>query len=86
MEKRSQALKTLYLDKVVGILSEGKFVELKQSFLEEKCLLERRLRVISEELAERERPEQQDDLIDRARELFKLETVPREMGVRFKKD
>ncbi len=34
LEKRSQALKTLYLDRVAGILSEGQFVELNQSFLE----------------------------------------------------
>ena len=81
LEKRSQALKTLYLDKVAGILSEGQFMELNQSFLEEKSRLERRLNVINEELTERERPEQQEDLMERARELLKLETVPRELVV-----
>ena len=81
LEKRSQALKTLYLDKVAGILSEGQFVELNQSFLEEKSRLERRLTVIGEELAERDRSENQDDLMERARELLKLETVPRELVV-----
>lgn len=43
LEKRSQALKTLYLDKVAGVISEGQFVELNQSFLDEKSRLERRL-------------------------------------------
>ena len=81
LEKRSQALKTLYLDKVAGILSEGQFVELNQSFLEEKSRLERRLGLIDEELTERERPEQQDELMERARELLKLETIPRELVV-----
>jgi PadR family transcriptional regulator PadR len=42
LEKRGQALKALYLDKVAGILSEGQFVELNQTFLQEKSRLERR--------------------------------------------
>ena len=81
LEKRSQALKTLYLDKVAGILSEGQFVDLNQSFLEEKSRLERRLNAIDEELAERDHSEDQDSLMERARELLKLETVPRELVV-----
>ena len=81
LEKRSQALKTLYLDKVAGILSEGQFVELNQSFLQEKSRLERRLQSIEGELAEREQPQQQADLMERAKELLKLETVPRELVV-----
>ena len=79
LEKRHQALKALYLDRVAGILSEGQFVELNQSFLEEKSRLERRLKAIGEELAEQERSERQDELAERARELLKLETVPREL-------
>ncbi len=81
MEKRSQALKALYLDKVSGILSEGQFVELNQSFLEEKSRLERRLTELSKELAEYQQPRQQVDLMAKARELLKLETVPRELAV-----
>ena len=30
LEKRSQALKNLYLDKISGVLSEGQFVELNR--------------------------------------------------------
>ena len=81
LDKRSQALKTLYLDKVSGIISENQFVELNQSFLDEKSRLERRLAYIGEELAQREDAQQQTDLIERARELLKLETVPRELVV-----
>ena len=81
LEKRSQALKTLYLDKVSGILSESQFVELNQSFLDEKSRLERRLAHIEEELAQREDDQQQSDLMERARELLRLETVPRELVV-----
>ena len=81
LEKRSQALKALYLDKVAGILSEEQFVELNQSFLQEKSRLERRLAVIGEELAERDCSEDRNDLMERARELLKLETVPRELVV-----
>ena len=81
LEKRSQALKTLYLDKVAGIISEGQFVEINRSFLDEKSRLERRLGVISEELFQREDDQQQTDLLARAQELLKLETVPRELVV-----
>ena len=81
LDKRSQALKALYLDKVSGILSESQFVELNQSFLDEKSRLERRLAYIGEELAQKEDAQQQTDLLERARELLKLETVPRELVV-----
>ncbi|MCI9672073.1 MAG: DUF4368 domain-containing protein [Lawsonibacter sp.] len=53
--KDSQALKTLYLDKVAGILSE--------------------------ELTEQEHSEDRTGLMERAKELLKLETVPRELVV-----
>ena len=81
LEKRSQALKTLYLDRVAGILSEGQFVELNQTFLDEKSRLEWRLTSIQEELAEREHSEDQVGLLERAQELLKLKTVPRELVV-----
>ena len=81
LEKRSQALKSLYLDKVSGVLSEGQFVELNQDFLSEKSRLERRLSQIERELEERKQPEVQADLMERARELLKLEQVPRELVI-----
>ncbi|MDE6280357.1 MAG: recombinase family protein [Oscillospiraceae bacterium] len=81
LEKRSQALKALYLDKVAGIISEGQFMELNKSFLNEKSRLEQRLGTIDEELRNREQPRQQADLMEKARELLKLKPVPRELVV-----
>ncbi len=81
LEKRSQALKTLYLDKVSGLLTDGQFSELNQSFLEEKARLEQRLSKIDAEFSGHEKPQQQADLMERAKELLKLETVPRELVV-----
>ena len=81
LNKQSQALKTLYLDKVSGIIGQSQFLELNQSFLDEKSRLERRLAHIGEELAQWENTQQQTDLMERARELLKLETVPRELVV-----
>ena len=81
LEKRSAALKNLYLDKVSGVLSEGQFVDLNQDFLAEKSRLERRLSQIDEELAEQEQPRRQTDLMEKAQELLKLDTLPRELAV-----
>lgn len=81
LEKRSQALKTLYLDKVSGILTDGQFTDLNHSFLEEKARMEQRLSKIEAELSDQEKPQQQADLMERAKELLKLETVPRELVV-----
>ena len=81
LEKRSQALKTLYLDKVAGVISEAQCVELNESFLNEKSRLERRLAHIEEDLAQREDTQQQTDLMERAQELLKLEIIPRELVV-----
>ena len=81
LEKRSAALKNLYLDKVSGVLSEGQFVDLNQDFLAEKSRLERRLAQIDQELGEQEQPRQQVDLMEKAQELLKLDTLPRELAV-----
>lgn len=81
LEKRSQALKTLYLDKISGILTDGQFTDLNQSFLKEKNRLEERIAKIDSELADQEKPQQQADLMERAKDLLKLETVPRELTV-----
>lgn len=81
LEKRSTALKNLYLDKVSGVLSEGQFVELNQDFLEEKSRLERRLAQIDQELCGQEQPHNQEEVMDKARELLELNTLPRELAV-----
>ena len=81
LEKRSLALKNLYLDKVSGVLSEGQFVDLNQDFLAEKSRLELRLAQIGEELAEQEQPKEQESLMEKAKELLRLNTLPRELAV-----
>ena len=81
LEKRSLALKNLYLAKISGVLSEGQFVELNRDFLAEKSRLELRLAQIGDELAEREQPKGQEDLMEKARELLQLDTLPRELAV-----
>lgn len=79
LEKRSAALRALYLDKVSGVLDEGQFVELNRDFLAEKDRLEGRLAQMEKKLGEGE-PPQRPDWTDRARELLKLDTLPRELA------
>lgn len=81
MEKHGLAFKNLYLDKVSGSISEGQFAELNQAFLEERSRLEWRLEQVKEELRGQERPKERAELLARARELLKLETLPRELAV-----
>ncbi len=77
LERRKQAIKNCYLDKVSGILDEHQFHELNQTFLAEKRQLEERLRQIAN-TADRN---QQIDPKERARNLLQLEPVPRELAV-----
>lgn len=81
LEKHSRALKSLYVDKISGILGEDQFVELNQSFIEEKRRLELRQAQIDEELERRSAPDCKEDVMDRARKLLELETLPRELVV-----
>lgn len=81
LEKRRLALKSLYLDKISGILSEAQFVELNRDFLAEKNRLEHRLRQISGELAKREHPDEKEDFSEKAREFLQSSTLPRELAV-----
>ena len=79
MEKRSYALRELYLDKVSGLLGPEEFKELTRLFQEEKTCMERRLEKIGEELASRIGNSPQADPADRIQALLKLERVPREL-------
>ena len=56
-------------------------MDLNQDFLAEKSRLERRLAQIDQELGEQELPQQQVDLMEKAQELLKLDTLPRELAV-----
>lgn len=79
LEKRSLALKNLYIDKISGVIGAEQFSELNEMFLREKAQLERRLAAIDEEMEKS--PVKQEDLMKRARELIKLDTIPRELIV-----
>lgn len=80
-EKRSRALKSLYLDKSSGVLTENQFAVLNRDFLEENSRLEQRLTQIGLELDEGVRPMDQAALMERAGALLKLENLPRELMV-----
>ena len=81
LEKRNAALRSLYMDKVSGALSDGQFNDMNKAFLVEKSRLESRIAKIDRELSERAQPEREENLMCRASELLKLETVPRELFV-----
>ena len=53
---------------------------MNQSFLGEQARLEQRLAGIDTELSGYEESQRQADRMERARELLKLETVPRELA------
>ena len=81
LEKQNTALRALYLDKASGVLSKEQFLELNQSFLQEKSHMEKRLIQIDGELAEAGKPESGEELTRRAEDLLKLENIPRELAV-----
>jgi len=80
LEKRSNALNSLYLDKVSGLLTEEQFLGMNRSFLQEKARLEARLGQIERELERHTPPREQETMTDRARELLRLDTLPRELA------
>lgn len=79
LEKQSLALRSLYLDKVSGVITEGQFVDLNQSFLTEKGQLEKRLAQLDKELATQAAPQGKAKIMAKAQELLKLDTIPREL-------
>ena len=79
LEARSRALKSLYLDKVSGVLGLEQFAELNRDFLLEKSRLEQRLDQVGRELGASAKPPDRAVLAERARALLRLETIPREL-------
>lgn len=79
LEKRGAALRSLYLDKVSGAISDGQFVEMNAAFLAEKSRIEQRLAQIDGKIAARTAPKRGEELTRQAEELLKLESVPREL-------
>ncbi len=79
LAKGDAALKSLYLDKVAGVVTTEQFCTLNQSFLEEKSCLEGRLAGLDRELDEMVKPESREETLARVRELLKLDPLPREL-------
>lgn len=79
LEKRGAALKSLYLDKISGVITEGQFTELNRSFLEEKSYMERRLAELDRKLGETPAESSVEIMLIKIRELLKLEIIPREL-------
>ncbi len=79
LDKQSLALRSLYLDKVSGLISEGQFADLNQSFLAEKSQLEKRLAQLNKELVTQKTPQGKAEAIAKAQELLTLGTIPREL-------
>ena len=67
------------MDRASGLISEEQFAELNQGFLAEKDRLEGRLEQADRELARWEPPSGQAALMERARELLRLDSIPREL-------
>ena len=81
LDKRSSALRALYLDKVSGTISDGQFADMNAVFLLEKNRLEKRISEIDGRLSAHAEPQRNEDLMKRAEELLKLEEVPRELFI-----
>ncbi len=79
LDKQSLALRSLYLDKVSGLISEGQFADLNQSFLAEKSQLEKRLAQLNKELVTQKTLQGKAEAIAKAQELLTLGTIPREL-------
>ena len=63
-----------------GLLTEEQFLGMNRSFLQEKARLEARLGQIERELERHTSPREQETMTDRARELLRLDTLPRELA------
>lgn len=80
LERDGRALNTLYLDRASGLLSQEQFSQLNQSFLQEKSRLERQLAQLDGELEQLEHTPSPAQRLDRARELLRLDPLPRQLA------
>lgn len=82
IEKRSVALKNLYLDKVSRLIDETQFVSMNQDFLSEKESMVKRQAAIQKELGDLQMPSDNcEGLVGKIRELLKFDPIPRELFV-----
>lgn len=82
IEKRTAALKNLYLDKVSGIIDEAQFIDMNQDFLAEKESMIKRQTAILQELGGLQTPgDNRNGLVRHIEELLKFDPMPRELFV-----
>lgn len=86
MDKISSTIKSLYMDKIAGVISDAQFADLNQSFLEDKAKLDKRLRALQAELEQLRAPDGSEELLKKAEELLSLDPLPREIVVLLIKD
>lgn len=86
VEKISTAIKGLYMDKIAGIIRDDQFMDLNRSFLEDKEKIEKRVRQIQQELDKEQEPDGKEKILARAKELLKLDPLPRELVLILVKD
>jgi len=80
IDRRSKALKDLYLDKSSGIIPEDQFKELNQSYLAEKNTLEKRIAVLKAGLDDGfKQPESRESVRQRIEGWLNFETLSRDL-------
>lgn len=81
LERRNAALRSLYLDKVSGVLGEEQFSELNQEFLTEKNRFEQRKRQLAEELKHCPPSSSKEQYAESIQKLLQLDSLPRELAI-----
>ncbi len=76
-EKLRAALRQLYLDKAAGVIGPEQFSRLNGALWEEQCRTEARLAQLTDALSNRASPLSSDRRQEKARELLRLESLPR---------
>jgi len=84
IERRSKALKNLYLDRVSGLVPEEQFVYFNKSYLSEKTVLEKRLAALKLDMSEQaDETKRKDDIKKKIDEWLNFEALSRELIAEF---
>ncbi|MCI5704271.1 recombinase family protein [Candidatus Pseudoscillospira sp. SGI.172] len=81
IEARAAALKTLYLDRVSGLLGEEEFCSMNREFQKERAHMIRHREELRREVERVNGAEDGGGAAERVRELLRLDPVPRELFV-----
>lgn len=84
VERRSKAMRDLYLDKSQGLVDEEQFKELNQGYLVEKAAFQKRLTALSNELTQMEdRDNDQQELREKLAHWLDFDRLSRELVADF---